>query len=61
MEEDIITIQEIFRYRRRGHGKDGKLDGDFETTGVRPKVMDMLAGRGIETPNIMFAPGRKSV
>ena len=60
MEEDIITIQEIFRFRRRGQ-KDGKLEGDFETTGVRPKVLDMLVARGIEPPNIMFAPGRKSV
>jgi len=61
MEQDVISIQEIFRFRRRQVGSDGMIQGDFETTGIRPKVMDLIASRGIEITPINFAPGRKSV
>ena len=56
MEEDVITMQEIFRFRRRGRGPDGAVLGDYETTGVRPRFMDVLIARGIELPGINFAP-----
>jgi pilus assembly protein CpaF len=61
MEDDVISMQEIFRFRRRGLSKDGIIQGEFETTGVRPKLMDLLAARGLELPSLMFAPGRKSL
>ena len=61
MEQDVISIQEIFRFRRRPTSGDGMIHGDFETTGIRPKVMDLIAARGIEMPSITFASGRKSV
>jgi len=61
MEQDVISIQEIFRFRRRQLGGDGIIHGEFETTGIRPKVMDMITARGIELPPMTFAPGRKSV
>jgi pilus assembly protein CpaF len=56
MEEDVISMQEIFRFRRQGIGKDGAVLGDYETTGVRPRFMDVLAARGIELPGVSFAP-----
>jgi pilus assembly protein CpaF len=61
MEEDIITMQEIFRFRRRGRAEGGGVAGDFETSGVRPKFLDTLAARGIPLPNVIYAAGRKSV
>jgi pilus assembly protein CpaF len=61
MEEDIITMQEIFRFKRRGRTADGMIEGDFETTGVRPRFVDIMASRGIHIPNNIFAPGRRSV
>ena len=60
MEEDVISTQEIFRFRRHGRSADGGVAGDYETTGVRPRFLDVLAARGIEMPGIMFASGRKS-
>jgi pilus assembly protein CpaF len=60
MEEDVISMQEIFKFRRRGRDKNGGIMGDYETTGVRPRVMEHLAARGIELPSAMFAPGRVS-
>ena len=61
MEEDIITVQEIFRFRRTGRAADGvSVSGDFETTGVRPRFLDVLIGRGIAPPAMTFIAGRKS-
>jgi pilus assembly protein CpaF len=61
MEEDVISTQEIFRFRRQGRSTVGGVAGEFETTGVRPRLMDVLIGRGVEPPAINFTAGRKSV
>ena len=60
MEEDVICMQEIFRFRRIGLGTDGKVIGQYEATGVRPRLMEVLRARGIELPTDLFAPGRVS-
>ncbi|HEY7852947.1 MAG TPA: CpaF family protein, partial [Caulobacteraceae bacterium] len=61
MEEEIITMQEIFRFRRKGRADDGTVMGDFETTGVRPKFLEFLGMRGIKLDPQMFAPNKRSV
>jgi pilus assembly protein CpaF len=61
MEEDVISMQEIFRFRRLGRGPQGQVVGQYEATGVRPKFMEVLGPRGIELPAGLFAPGRVSV
>jgi pilus assembly protein CpaF len=61
MEEDVISIQEIFRFRRQGRGSSGVVAGEFETTGVRPRFIDVLTSRGIELPQMDFSMGRRSV
>jgi pilus assembly protein CpaF len=60
MEGDVISMQEIFRFKRKGRGPDGAILGDYETTGVRPKFMELLQSRGIELNSSIFAPGRIS-
>ena len=60
MEEDIFSVQEVFRFKRKGRDSHGAIIGDFETTGVRPKFVEYLAARGIMLPSQMFAPGRRS-
>jgi pilus assembly protein CpaF len=60
MEGDVISMQEIFKFKRKGRGPDGAILGDYETTGVRPKFMELLASRGIELSAGIFAPGRIS-
>ncbi|MEK7429040.1 MAG: CpaF family protein [Pseudomonadota bacterium] len=61
MEQDVITLQEIFRFKRTGRGPDGDVLGQFETTGVRPKFIEHLVSRGINLPLDMFIHGRRSV
>jgi pilus assembly protein CpaF len=60
MEGDVISVQEIYRFRRTGRAPDGTVLGEFETTGVRPRFLDLLVARGIALPQINFAPGRRS-
>ena len=56
MEGDVITISEIFTYRRKGIGKDGFIIGDLEATGVVPAFYKKLSVRGINLPIAVFAP-----
>ena len=60
MEEDVICMQEIFRFRRIGRGSDGRVLGQYEAVGVRPRFMEALAARGISLPTDLFAVGRVS-
>lgn len=56
MEGDVITMQEIFRYRLKGRDEDGRVLGHFEATGIRPKFMNDLADRGLSLPSELFRP-----
>jgi pilus assembly protein CpaF len=55
MEGDVITTQEIYRFRRRGVTSDGQVMGQFEATGVRPLFTDRLRVAGVELPPSLFA------
>ena len=54
MEGDVVTTQDIFRYRRRGIGADGHVVGQFESSGVRPVFMERLKVAGVELPAGLF-------
>ena len=58
MEEDVISMQEIFRFRRRGVDKDGIIQGEFETTGIRPQVMELIAARGLDVSGLVVRPNQ---
>jgi pilus assembly protein CpaF len=60
MEQDVISMQEIYRFRRRGVEKDGTIRGEFETTGIRPHIMEMITARGLEVSGLSFAPTRRT-
>jgi pilus assembly protein CpaF len=46
MESDVISMQEIFVFERRGIGLDGTVQGTFRTTGIRPRCSERLAAAG---------------
>jgi len=54
MEGDVITMQEIFLFERKGLTPDGKVSGCFRATGIRPKCSDRLAAVGYALPMEMF-------
>ncbi|PWE18591.1 type II secretion system protein E [Marinicauda salina] len=59
MEGEIITLQEILRFRQEGVDKQGKVLGRFEMTGVRPHFYDVFEANGIEMPTAHAADGSK--
>jgi len=54
MEQDVITMQDIFLFERTGLNPEGKVVGRFRATGVRPKCAEKLATMGIRLPIDMF-------
>ena len=54
MEGDVITMQEIFVFEKRGVTQEGKVIGRFRATGVRPKCAERLKASGIHLPAEMF-------
>ena len=57
MEGEIIQMQEIFRFKRTGMTAEGKIEGHFEATGVRPRFLEDLISMGISVPGEYFEPG----
>jgi pilus assembly protein CpaF len=55
MEQDIIIMQEVFRYRQVGIDQNGRAYGQFEATGVRPTFINRLETKGVKLPSNMFA------
>jgi pilus assembly protein CpaF len=56
MEGDVISMQEIFRFEQAGVDKDGKVQGHFRATGVRPRFADRLKMYGVPVPDATFDP-----
>jgi pilus assembly protein CpaF len=54
MEQDVITMQDIFLFERTGLNKEGKVTGRFRATGVRPKCAERLAAMGTPLPIELF-------
>jgi pilus assembly protein CpaF len=54
MEENVISMQEIFHFKRRGIGPDGRVVGVFQPTHIRPKFLEGLRVAGIFLPAGLF-------
>jgi pilus assembly protein CpaF len=54
MEENVISMQEIFTFEKKGIGPDGKVIGVFQPTRIRPRFLERLRVSGIVLPPILF-------
>ena len=54
MEQDMIIMQDIFRYKQVGIDQNGRSFGQFEATGVRPSFVNRLEAAGIKLPSNLF-------
>jgi pilus assembly protein CpaF len=59
LESDIIQMQEIFKFVRTSTGDDGKVEGHFQATGVRPRFLGDLVAQGISIPGSYFDPAKQ--
>src|ERR1700677_4303216 len=54
MEGDVVTMQDIFVFRKRGIRENGEVIGEFLPTGIRPRFAERLVVTGIQLPMGMF-------
>ncbi len=54
MEGEVVTMQDIFMFRKRGIRENGEVIGEFVPTGIRPKFSERLIVTGIQLPMSMF-------
>jgi len=48
MEGEIITMRELFAFQHRGERRDGRVEGEFESTRMRPDFMARAARFGLD-------------
>lgn len=60
MEGDVISAQDIFQFVQTGVDSEGKVEGYFECTGIRPRVTETLEACGIELGDEFFLHRRLS-
>jgi pilus assembly protein CpaF len=54
MEENVISMQEIFTFQKKGIGPDGRVIGAFQPTRIRPQFLDRLRVSGMVLPPSLF-------
>jgi pilus assembly protein CpaF len=54
MEGDVVTLQDIFVFEKRGLNPDGRVVGRFAATGIRPKFYEKLLAAGIRMRADLF-------
>ncbi|SPE31705.1 Type II secretion system protein E [Acidobacteriia bacterium SbA2] len=54
MEGDVVTMQDIFEFRKTGIGEKGEVLGEFLPSGIRPRLSERLLAAGIRLPAGLF-------
>jgi pilus assembly protein CpaF len=58
MEGQVISMQDLFVFKKTGLGENGVVLGEFVPTGIRSRFTERLLSSGIRLPAGMFDPGR---
>ena len=54
MEGNVVTMQDVFTFKRTGIGENGQVLGQFTSTGIRPRFLEKLRIAGVELPPSTF-------
>jgi pilus assembly protein CpaF len=54
MDENVISMHEIFGFQRKGIGPTGNVVGAFRPSGIRPKFLERLRVAGVQLPAALF-------
>jgi pilus assembly protein CpaF len=57
MEGDVVSMQDVFVFEKKGIGANGEVLGEFRATGIRPKMAERLVIAGVRLPPGMFEQG----
>jgi pilus assembly protein CpaF len=58
MEGQVISMQDIFVFKKTGVGENGVVLGEFVPTGIRSRFTERLLSSGVRLPANMFDPSR---
>jgi pilus assembly protein CpaF len=58
MEDDVVSMQDVFVFEKQGISPDGRVLGTFTATGIRPKFAEKLKASGISVPASFFEHSR---
>ncbi|MDX1822726.1 MAG: CpaF family protein [Paracoccaceae bacterium] len=59
MEGDVVQLQDIIKYHRTGVDEDGRVIGEFRSTGIRPRFLSEISTIGLKVDMSMFDPTTK--
>lgn len=54
MEGETIVLQDLFHFKETGWSHDGKVQGRFVSTGIRPKFIEQIEGNGLAVSSSWF-------
>ena len=54
MEGEVVTLQDLFVFEKRGLNPEGRVVGRFAATGIRPKFYEKILAAGIRLPPDLF-------
>jgi pilus assembly protein CpaF len=54
MEGEVITLQDLFVFEKRGISMEGRVQGRFAATGIRPKFYEKILAAGLTLPTELF-------
>jgi pilus assembly protein CpaF len=54
MDQDVVSMQDIYRFEKRGIGANGRVLGRFYSTGVTPRFAEKIQASGIPVPPSLF-------
>ncbi len=54
MEAETVVLQDIFLFKESGVTPEGKVLGEMQPTGIRPKFMPKLEAKGLHLPPEVF-------
>ena len=54
MEGDVVTLQDLFVFEKRGISPEGRVQGRFAATGIRPRFYEKVLASGIRLPTEVF-------
>jgi pilus assembly protein CpaF len=54
MEGQVISLQDVFRFRQEGVDERGRIVGQLGPTGIRPTFSEIFSSAGVHLPEFLF-------
>lgn len=55
MQGEVVSLQEVFRFKETGYDKNRKIQGQFQAMGLIPSFIEKFEQKGVVVPRDIFA------